>query len=366
VACSRLLRLAAVGVALVLTASACGGEKDAGSVAVSTSAGTIGIAMPTSTSERWIADASNMTKQFEVLGYKADVQFGEDDVQKQIAQIEAMIAEHDRALVIGAIDGSALTAVLAKAAAANIPVIAYDRLIRDTPNIGYYATFDNFKVGVLQAQYLEKRLGLKAGKGPFTIELFAGSATDNNATFFFNGSMSVLTPYIRSGKLQVRSGDTEFKKVTTVNWDGKVAQARLTKVLAASYGSDHLDAVLSPYDGISRGLIAACTAAGYGKGDKKLPLVTGQDAELDSVKMIVAGTQSQTVYKDTRELAKVAVQMTDSLLNGGEPQVNDTKQYNNGVKTVPTFLLQPVSVDKANLTSVLVDGGYYSAADIGG
>jgi putative multiple sugar transport system substrate-binding protein len=364
VAGTKLLRLAVVGVAFALTLSACGGEQDAGSVTVSASAGTIGIAMPTSTSERWIADGKNMTEQFEVLGYKVDVQFGEDDVKKQVDQIDAMIAAKDKALVIGAIDGSALTAVLAKAASAQIPVIAYDRLIRDTPNVDYYATFDNFKVGVLEAQYLVNQLGLKTGKGPFNIELFAGSATDNNAGFFFNGAMSVLEPYLKSGKLVVRSGQTKFTEVTTVNWDGKVAQARMSKILAADYGSAHLDAVLAPYDGITRGIIAALQKDGYGSGSKKLPLSSGQDAELDSVKMIVAGTQSQTVYKDTRELAKVAVQMTDSLLHGGKPQVNDTKQYDNGVKVVPTFLLQPVSVDKANYRAVLVDGGYYTAAQI--
>jgi putative multiple sugar transport system substrate-binding protein len=277
-----------------------------------------------------------------------------------------MIANKDKALIIAAIDGSKLTAVLQKAAAAQIPVIAYDRLIRDTPSVDYYATFDNFKVGVLEAQHLERRLGLKSGKGPFNIELIAGAATDNNAGFFFNGAMSVLNPYIRSGKLVVRSGQTKFEQVATPNWDGKIAGARMSKILAASYGSEHLDAVLAPYDGLSRGVIAACEKVGYGKGSKKMPLITGQDAEIESVKAIIAGTQSQTVYKDTRELAKVAVQMTDSLLHGSKPQVNDTKQYNNGIKTVPTFLLQPVSVDKKNLRSVLVDGGYYTAADVDG
>ncbi len=181
--------------------------------------------MPTSTSDRWIADGANMAKQFEILGYRPDVQFADDDVKKQIAQIEAMIAAKDKALIIGAIDGSALTAVLQKAAAAKIPVISYDRLIRDTENVDYYATFDNFKVGVLEATYLEKHLGLKSGKGPFTIELFAGSATDNNAGFFFNGAMSVLNPYLKSGRLEVLSGQTKFKQVTTTNWDGKVAGA---------------------------------------------------------------------------------------------------------------------------------------------
>jgi putative multiple sugar transport system substrate-binding protein len=321
--------------------------------------------MPQQTSPRWVADGSNMAKQFEILGYTPDVQFGDDDPKKQIAQIEMMIERKDKALIIAAIDGSALTAVLQKAAAADIPVIAYDRLIRDSPAVDYYATFDNFKVGVLEATHLEQRLGLKSGKGPFTIELFAGSADDNNASFFFNGSMSVLNKYLRSGQLVVRSGQTDFAEVATQRWDGTVAGARMKKVLAASYRSERLDAVLSPYDGLSRGIIAACEAVGYGSKAKKMPLITGQDAELDSIKAIVAGTQSQTVYKDTRELAKVAVQMADSLLNGGKPQVNDTNQYDNGVKVVPTFLLQPVNVNRSNYQSVLIDGGYYTAAEVG-
>ena len=360
----KLRRLAILGVALILTVSACSEGQDPGAVAVSNSAGTIGIAMPNKTSPRWIADGGNMAKQFQVLGYQTDVQFGGDDVKAQVAQIDAMIARHDKALVIAAIDGSSLTEVLQKAAAAQIPVIAYDRLIRDTPNVDYYATFDNFKVGVLEARYLEKQLRLQTKKGPFTIELFAGSPDDNNAGFFFNGAMSVLTPYLRSGKLIVRSGQTEFKQSATLRWDGTVAEKRMTKILASSYRSEHLDAVLSPYDGLSRGIIAACTKAGYGTRAKKMPLITGQDAELDSIKAIVAGTQSQTVYKDTRELAKLAVQMTDSLLTGGQPKVNDTKQYDNGVKVIPTFLLQPVSVDRANYRSVLIDGGYYTAAEV--
>ena len=357
------LRLIVTGLALALTA-ACGGGTDAGSTVIAEPLGTIGIVMPNKTSPRWLGDGGNMVKQFELLGYRTDLQFGEDDVKKQISQLESMIADHDSALVIASIDGGALAPVLQKAADAKIPVIAYDRLIRDTAAVSYYATFDNFKVGVIEANYLVKRLKLKSGRGPFNIELFAGSADDNNAHFFFDGSMSVLKPYIRSGRLRVRSGQTQFSKVTTLRWDGERAGKRMTKILAADYGSAHLDAVLSPYDGLSRGIIAACTAAGYGSKSKPLPLVTGQDAEVDSVKMIIAGTQSETVYKDTRELAKVAVQMTDSLLTGGTPRVNDTTQYDNGVKVVPTFLLQPVGVDKTNYESVLVDGGYYTSAEL--
>jgi putative multiple sugar transport system substrate-binding protein len=165
--------------------------------------------------------------------------------------------------------------------------------------------------------------------------------------------------------LAVRSGETGFTQVTTQRWDGAIAKQRMQRLLSGPLASVRVDAVLSPYDGISRGILDALQAAGYGTA-KKLPVITGQDAELESMKLIVAGRQSQTVYKDTRELAKVAVQMTNAVLRGGQPNVNDTSQYNNGVKTVPTFLLQPVTVDKSNYHRILVDGGYYTDNQIGG
>ncbi|WP_345718915.1 multiple monosaccharide ABC transporter substrate-binding protein [Kineosporia mesophila] len=341
----------------------CGSDTEAASAVISS--GTIGVAMPNTSSARWVSDGDNMKKQFSLLGYETDVQYAEDKSDAQASQIAAMIKNGDKAIIVGAVDGTKLTAVLAQAADADIPVISYDRLIRDTPNIDYYASFDNFRVGVLQATYLVQTLGLKSKDGPFTIELFAGDSADNNATFFFNGAMSILRPYITSGKLEIPSGQKAFAKVTTAGWSGDVAQARMTKLLAQDYTSDRLDAVLSPYDGISRGIVAALKKDGYGTKSKPLPAVTGQDAELESIKAIVAGDQGETVYKDSRELAKVTVQMTDALLSGGTPEVNDTKQYNNGVKDVSSFLLQPVSVDKANYKTVLIDGGFYTAEQIG-
>jgi putative multiple sugar transport system substrate-binding protein len=362
------MRFAVAALAATLALTACGrdsGEEGGSGGGEADEKGTIGIAMPTKSSERWIADGDNMVKQFEALGYKTDLQYGDDVVQNQVSQIENMITKGDQALVIAAIDGKSLSDVLQKAKDANIPVIAYDRLINGTPNVDYYATFDNFKVGVLQAGYIEEKLGLKSGKGPFNIELFAGSPDDNNATFFFNGAMSVLQPYLDSGKLVVKSGQTGFAQVATLRWDGGLAQSRMDNLLSAAYTTDNVDAVLSPYDGLSRGIISALKSAGYGAGAKPLPIVTGQDAELASVKSIIAGEQTQTVYKDTRELAKVAVQMTDAQLSGGKPEVNDTKQYNNGVKVVPSYLLDPVSVDKSNYEQILVQGGYYKASDLG-
>ncbi len=331
----------------------------------SASPGKIGLSMPTTSSERWVSDAENMAKQFDLLGYQTDVQFAEDDVPAQVQQIRAMIEGGATALVVAAVDGTALTEVLNQAATKDIPVIAYDRLIRDTPNISYYASFDNFRVGVLQGSHLVEELKLNSAAGPFTIELFAGDAKDNNAGFFFEGAMSVLKPYLDSGKLEIPSGQDKFDEITTEHWNGEVAGERMADVLEADYQNEVLDAVLSPYDGISRGVAEVLQADGYGTKSKPLPVITGQDAELDSVKAIAAGTQSQTVYKDSRELAKVAVQMTDSVLAGGKPEINDTQQYNNGVKDVPSFLLQPVGVDADNYQSVLVDGGYYTASEIG-
>ncbi len=322
---------------------------------------TVGISMPTKSSARWIADGANMVKEVEALGYKADLQYAEDVVENQLSQIENMITKGVNALVIAAIDGESLSSVLQKAADAKIPVIAYDRLIKKTPNVDYYATFDNFGVGVLQASYIETALGLKDGKGPFNIELFAGSPDDNNAYFFYDGAMSILNPYIESGKLVVKSGQMGMDKVATLRWDGATAQARMDNLLTKNYSKEKVAAVLSPYDGISIGILSSLKAVGYGTEAQPYPVVTGQDAEVPSVKSIIAGIQTATVFKDTRELAKKAVGMVDAVLNAKAAEVNDTKTYNNGVKVVPSYLLIPVSVDKTNYEEILVGSGYYTA-----
>ncbi|MFJ9456818.1 multiple monosaccharide ABC transporter substrate-binding protein [Kitasatospora sp. NPDC101447] len=359
----RKLSAGLVAVGLTLSLAACGQSANGagdGTAKGDTKGGLVGIAMPTKSSERWINDGTNMVKEFQSKGYKTDLQYGDNVVENQVSQVENMITKGAKLLVIAAIDGSSLTNVLQKAADAHIPVISYDRLIRGTQNVDYYATFDNYKVGVLQGGYIADKLGLKDGKGPFNVELFAGSPDDNNATFFFNGAMSVLKPYIDQKKLVVQSGQTEFNQVATLRWDGALAQSRMDNLLSKAYTGAHVDAVLSPYDGISIGILSSLKAVGYGTA-KSLPIVTGQDGELASVKSIIAGEQTQTVYKDTRQLAKAAVQMGDALLTGGKPEVNDTTQYDNGAKTVPAQLLQPVSVDKDNYQKVLVDGGQYTA-----
>jgi putative multiple sugar transport system substrate-binding protein len=320
---------------------------------------TIGIAMPTKSSARWIDDGNNMVKALKERGYGADLQYAEDDIPNQLSQVENMVTKGVKALVIAAIDGTTLSNVLKQAKAAGITVIAYDRLIRDTPNVDYYATFDNFQVGVLQAQSIEQALGLKDGKGPFNIELFGGSPDDNNAYFFYNGSMSVLQPYIDSHKLTVVSGQMGMDKVATLRWDGATAQARMDNLLSAFYGNKRVDAVLSPYDGLSIGIISSLKGVGYGSANQPMPVISGQDAEVPSIKAMLRGEQYSTIFKDTRDLAKVAADMVDAALGGKQVTVNDTKTYNNGVKVVPSYLLKPVVVDKGNWEKVLIDSGYY-------
>jgi putative multiple sugar transport system substrate-binding protein len=332
--------------------------------AVAQDKGTIGVSMPTKSSARWISDGDSMVKVLKEKGYKVDLQYAEDDIPNQLAQVENMITKQVKVLVIAAIDGTTLSDALQKAADKGIKVIAYDRLIRGSKNVDYYATFDNFQVGVLQAQSIEKSLKLKEGKGPFNIELFGGSPDDNNAFFFYDGALSVLKPYIDSGKLVVRSKQMGMDKVGTLRWDGAVAQARMDNLLSAYYGNARLDAVLSPYDGLSIGILSSLKGVGYGTPKQPMPVVTGQDAEVPSVKSMLRGEQTSTVFKDTRELAKVTANMIDAMLSGKKPEINDTKTYNNGIKVVPSYLLKPVSVDVSNWQQVLIGSGYYKESQI--
>lgn len=345
---------------MIVSLVACGNDSDSGSGDAKTEL--VGISMPTKSSARWISDGETMKEEFEKLGYKVELQYAEDDITNQINQLENMITKGAKILVIAPIDNKSMTDILSKANDQGIKVIAYDRLILDSEHVSYYATFDNFGVGVLMGQYIADALDLENAAGPFNVELFAGSPDDNNSIFFFDGAMSILQPYIDSGKIVVLSGQTDFKQVATLRWDGQVAQQRMENLLTAHYSNGaHVDAVLSPYDGLSIGIISALKSNGYSLED--MPVVTGQDAEQASVQAIIDGWQSQTVFKDTRTLAKVAVDMADALIKGNEPEVNDTETYNNGVKTVPSYLLIPISVDVNNWEDELVGSGYWSKDD---
>lgn len=327
--------------------------------------GVVGISMPTKSSARWISDGNSMVQQFEAAGYTADLQYAEDDIPNQLAQIENMVTKGVDVLVIAAIDGTTLSNALANAAATGVRVIAYDRLIRDSGDVDYYATFDNFKVGVQQASSLVD--GLKQrfpDQKPWNVELFGGSPDDNNAYFFYDGAMSVLQPMIDSGDIAVQSGQMGMDKVGTLRWDGAVAQARMDNILSANYTDQDVHGVLAPYDGLSIGILSSLKGVGYGSGGLAMPIVSGQDAEVQSVKSIVAGEQYSTIFKDTRELARVTVGMVDAVLQGGTPEINDTTTYDNGVKVVPSYLLEPVPVDGSNWKNVLIGSGYYTEDQI--
>jgi putative multiple sugar transport system substrate-binding protein len=364
-----LIGIAAVGLAFSLAACSGGRGGTSNTASSGSSKGAlIGVAMPTKTSERWIKDGDAIKTDLEKLGYKVDLEYADDKIPQQVQQISNMLTKGAKVLIIASIDGTALSDQLDQAAKSGVKVIAYDRLINGNKNVDYYTTFDNYKVGVDQATSLLTGLGVldKDGKetgkkGPFNVELFAGSPDDNNATFFFNGAMDTLKKYIADGTLVVKSGQTGFTQVATLRWDPATAQKRMQNLIASTYSAgDKVQGILSPYDGLSIGIISALTSSGY--ATNALPIITGQDAEVASVKSIIAGQQYSTIYKDTRKLGKEAVKMTDDLLNGKTPEVNDTKSYNNKVKVVPTFLFQPTVVTKENYQSVLVDSGYYTAA----
>lgn len=352
---------------LMLSAVGCGATNSSGSTSSgsSSSKNKIGVAMPTQSLQRWNQDGNNMKNELQAKGYQVDLQYANNDVNTQVQQLENMITKGSKVLVIASVDGSALSDVLKKAADNNVKVIAYDRLIMKSKNVDYYATFDNFKVGVIQGQYIETKLGLKDGKGPFNMELFAGSPDDNNATFFYNGAMSILKPYITSGKLVVSSGQTDFTKIAIQGWDSAKAQARMDNLVTANYAKGKkLDVVLSPNDSLAIGIVASLKNAGYGTADKAYPIITGQDCDKPNVIAMINKQQSMSIFKDTRTLATKVVGMVDALLKGNKADVNDTKTYDNGSKVVPSFLCDPVYADASNYKTILVDSGYYKEADL--
>ena len=360
--------LSAAGIAAV-TLAACGNDSTPGATTSpdgSTDPGAaagkkVGVAMPTQTSERWIADGEAVSSQLTEAGFEVDLQFANDDIPTQSQQVDQMITKGVNVLIIAAIDGTALAPQLDAAAAAGIKVIAYDRLIRDSENVDFYVTFDNFKVGVAQAESLVAGLETK-GAGPHNVELFAGSLDDNNAFFFFNGAMSILQPMIDSGDIVVKSGQVTIEQAAILRWQQETAQRRMDDLITANYGSDKIAGVLSPSDGISRGIITSLQNAGYELED--FPIVTGQDAEIASVKLIVDGLQFSTIFKDTRDLASEAVRVATDLLEGNEPEANDTETYDNGVKVVPSYLLDVVTVTADNVVEALVDTGYWTQEQV--
>ena len=314
---------------------------------------TVGVAMPTQSSERWINDGANMKKQLEALGYTVELQYAEEN----------MIASGVDCLVIASIDSVALTGVEAQAKAAGIPIIAYDRLLMETDAVSYYASFDNEGVGRAIGEYIETAKDLANATEPLTIEFFMGSPDDNNAVLLYNGVMKVLQPYLDNGTLVCKSGRTSFDETCILRWSQETAQKNCEDYLAGFYADEDLDICCTAFDGFAYGCRSALEGAGYKLGEN-WPLITGQDAELMATKNIISGYQTMSIAKDTRTLAEKCVTMVNAVLTGAEPEINDTTTYNNGVFVVPSYLCTPVAVDANNYQAVLVDTGYYTAEQL--
>ena len=322
----------------------------------------VGVAMPTKDLQRWNQDGEYMKAMLEEAGYEVDLQFGGNDVQTQLSQLENMIANGCKVLVIASIDGSSLGTVLAQAKEANIPVIAYDRLIMDSDAVSYYATFDNWLVGTTQGEFIRDALDLDNAEGPFNIEFITGSPDDNNINYFFDGAMSILQPYLDNGKLVCPSGQTAKLDVATQGWSTELAQSRFENILSSFYGDGTpLHAVLASNDSTALGVENAL-ASSY--TNDIYPVITGQDCDIAIMKNLVEGKQAMSVFKDTRTLAARVVTMVDALMKGTEPEVNDTETYNNGVKVVPSYLCGPTACTAENYKEILIDSGYYTEDQI--
>ena len=327
----------------------------------------VGVSMPTKDLQRWNQDGANMKSMLEKAGYTVDLQFAANDINTQISQLENMITGGCKVLVIASIDGSSLSNVLATAKKKNIQTIAYDRLIMDTDAVSYYATFDNYKVGTLQGDYLVEKLGLKTrtADDPVYMEFFTGDPGDNNINFFFGGAMDVLTPYLKSGVIVCPSGQTAKAQAATLEWSTERAQSRMENLITSNGYSpkgQKLDAVYCSNDSTAQGVTQALLSAGYDASN--FPVITGQDCDITSVKNMLKGYQSMSVFKDTRTLASKVVEMVDAIMKGSNPPINDTKTYDNNVKVVPSFLCEPVFGDANNYKALLVDSGYYKESEL--
>jgi putative multiple sugar transport system substrate-binding protein len=322
----------------------------------------VGVAMPTNSLQRWNQDGANMKAQLEAAGYEVDLQYANNDVATQVSQLENMILGGAEVLVIASIDGSALGTVLQTAKDNDIKVIAYDRMLTDTPNVDYYATFDNYKVGAIQGQFIIDTLDLENAEGPFNFEFFAGSPDDSNARYFHAGAWDLLKPYVDSGKILVKSGQVDFETIAILGWGTDDAQARMDNLLTGYADGTVLDAVLSPNDSLALGITNSLQAAGYTL--ENFPIITGQDCDVTNTKNIILGYQAMSVFKDTRILAAQVVAMVDAILKGEEVVINDTTTYDNGVFVIPTNLSTPVFANAENYKELLIDSGYYTEADL--
>lgn len=324
-------------------------DAEEGAVTTSAGGGIVGVALPWLGTQNW-AEAEVMFKeQLEAAGYEAIIQAADQKVPQQQQQIESMIENGAQVIVVGPVDGSQLGSVLEKAKDAGVYVIGYDRLLENTTGVDGVVQFGSVKTGELQAQALLQGLEELKGEAPYNIELFGGGPADPNAPNFFTGAMSVLQPLIDDGTLVVVSGQTDFTQCATVDWDNAKAQSRMDALLAGNYSDIEIDGVLSPNDGIARAIITSCENAG-----QPIPVVSGLDAENESVEWVWSGRQYSTVAKPTNALVAETVSIIDSLISGnGMPETDVTA--NNGVIDVPVYELPPVVVTKDNAKEVFAD-----------
>ena len=349
----------ALAAASALALTGCGSTEREGSTTTTSGAAggfakdsMIGVALPQKTSENWVLAEQLFKDGLTEAGFKSDVQFANGGVSEQQNQIQAMVTKGAKVIIVGAIDGSQLGTQLEAAKAAGATIIAYDRLVKNTTAVDYYVAYDNFKVGELQGTALLEGLkARKGGSGPYNVELIAGSPDDANSQVFFDGAMSVLKPEIDKGTLVVKSGQTSFQQVSTQGWKAENAQKRMDTIMSSTYsGATELHGILSPNDTLARAAMTSVKAAG-----KDVPVVTGQDSEVESVKSIMAGEQYSTIYKDTTALVEHSIKMVNDLQSGKTPEVNDDKSYDNGNKVVPAYLLEPKIVTKETAADIYKD-----------
>lgn len=352
----KLLSLILACMMILLALTGCAGT------AAGTSGKTkVGLAMPTKEQPIWIAQGERLKEAFEAAGYEVVLEYAEDVAERQITQVENMLLKGCKYLIIASVDGYAVSDVVKKAKASGATVIASDRLIMNTADVDYYMTFDLVRMGEIQGEYIESALGLKDGKGPFTLEIFSGSPDDPNSIPFYDGAMSILKPYIDSGKLVVKSGQIGLDVTGTLKWDSATAQSRMDNIISSYYNDENLDAVLVAADCLALGVISSLNSLGYGSADKPFPVITGQDSELTAIKYILEGKQSMTVFLDAKLLSEKMLALVSDL-EAGKTITADTT-YNNGTKDVPTLLYDPVLITKDNY-QLLIERGFYTEDDL--
>lgn len=369
----RFAALMMVGLLMILTLAGCEGspaetatDTPESSVETAISATTetplVGVALPSEDYWFWTKGAQIVSETLAEKGYTADIQYADQQTSTQCEQIDAMLDEGCKVLIIASLDGGALGDVLAKAKEADVTTIGCYRLLTMTRDVDYFVWFDNY--GRTQGRYIEEALGLKSGKGPFNLEIFAADSGDGNMPVYYTGAMDILQPYIDNGQLVIRSGQIDRLEVATKNAEAENARARMESLLTEYYTEERVDAVLSPYDPISEGVVRALTNAGYGTEEKLYPVLTGMAYDVDNMGSVIEGSQSMTVFPDLRILLRKSAEMALAVLSGSEVMVNDVIE--NGVKQVPTFTCEPAVLTKDNIREYLIDGGYYTEASFPG